>query len=584
MLAPPVFRGFFASLRASSAGLLRSSSFGAIALVTLAACGATTRTENTGTGGEGGDTWGQGPGVGGAGAGGAGAGAGGSGVGAGPNDLQSLEHIDLGDIALNSLQPFEVPDRALGLTVAVGAADVNDVVGISRLRPPSGEPVIFNYAMPGKNNLAFASYGWVGGANPQSDAANAWPMQQGQWRIALGDDDGSVTSAHVDVWIRRTKDGLFHGGVVDVNVFLAPNATTQNYVNEVLAEMFVDYAGLGLGKVTFLPLAASFTTVDDYGEYRDLLASSAGVGGTPALNLFVIGSFGSEFGQAIGVAGGIPGSPALHGTTMSGVAYMPSGNPQYDATVLRHEVGHLSGLFHTTEYSIEETDPLSDTVECPTSVMQSNPDTCPDVTNTMFPIAYGALELTEAQKRVLHGSALYRGILEEGGQPAPPEPAPTGGKFTAPLPPLAPEPPFALAATRRPNKPLPAKPTTLERVLGAVWCAHGKADYEALAIRVAGRAAPSTLRALVIDDKASELIRARALGAYVRISQGDERARALTLAETLATRENASTDLRVSALRSLARFAPSAARRSAATTAQSGDPVVRSVAWSLRGK
>ncbi|MDI1481423.1 hypothetical protein [Polyangium sp. y55x31] len=577
MLAPTAFRGLSACLRASSAGVVRSSFFAGIALVTLAACGATTRTENPGAGGEGGETWSAGPGVGGAGAGGAG------GTGAGPSGLQSLEHIDLGEIPLNTLQPFDVPDRALGLTVAVGAADVNDVVGISRLRPPSGEPVIFNYAMPDKTNLAFANYGWVGGANPQSDAANAWPMQQGQWRIALGDDDGSLKSAHVDVWIRRTKDGLFHGGVVDVNVFIAPNASTQNYVNQVLSDMFVDYAGLGLGKVTFLPLAANFTTVDDYNEYRNLLASSAGAGDAPALNLFVIGSFGSEFGQAIGVAGGIPGSPALHGTTMSGVAYMPSGNPQYDATVLRHEVGHLSGLFHTTEFSVEETDPLSDTDECPTSVIQSNPDNCPDITNTMFPIAYGALDLTEAQKRVLQGSALYRGILEQGAEPAPPLP-PSGAKVASPPSPLAPEPPFAIVATRRPNKPLPANPSSLERVLGAVWCAHGKGDYEALAIRIAGAAAPSTLRALVLDDKASELIRARALGAYVRVSQGDERTRATKLAETLATQETASTDLRVAALRSLARFAPSKARQSAATAAQSGDPVVRSVAWNLRGK
>ncbi|HVK63686.1 MAG TPA: hypothetical protein VM694_04400 [Polyangium sp.] len=581
MLAPTAFRGLSAFLRASSAGVLRSSFFSAIALITLAACGSTTRTETPGTGGEGGETWTAGPGVGGAG----GIGAGGAGgVGAGPSGPYSLEHIDLGDVALNMLQPFEVPDRALGLTVTVGAADLNDVVGISRLRPPMGDPVIFNYAMAGKNTLAFANYGWVGGASPQSDGPDAWPMQQGQWRIALGDDDGTVKSAHVDVWIRRTKDGLFHGGVVDVNVFLAPNSTTQNYVNQVLSEMFVDYAGLGLGKVTFLPLDGSFTNVGTYNEYRTLLASSSGAGSAPALNLFVIGSFGSEFGQAIGVAGGIPGSTVLHGTTMSGVAYMPSGNPQYDASVLRHEVGHLSGLFHTTEFSVEETDPLSDTVECPTSVMQSNPDNCPDVTNTMFPIAYGALELTEAQKRVLHGSALYRGILEEGGQPTPPEQPPTGGKFAPPLPPLAPEPPFAVAATRRPNKPLPAKPTTLERVLGGVWCAHGQGDYEALALRIAGASAPLTLRTLVLDDKASELIRARALGAYVRVAQGNERTRAVTLAETLATQETTSTDLRVAALRSLARFAPSQARQSAATAAQSEDPVVRAFAWTLRGK
>ena len=122
------------------------------------------------------------------------------------------------------------------------------------------------------------------------------------------------------------------------------------------------------------------------------------------------------------------------------------------------------------------------------------------------------------------------------------------------------------------------------RTFGAVWCAHGKGDYEALALRIAGAAAPGTLRALVVDDTASELIRARALGAYVRVAQGVERARALELAGTLANRENASTDLRVAALRSLARFAPEQARRSAVTAAQSGDPVVQAVARTVRSK
>ncbi len=516
--------------------------------------------------------------------GGAGQGGAGAGTGAGPSDLQALTYIDLGDLDLNSLQPFEVPDRTIGLTVAVGAPDVNEVVGITRLRPPSGDPVIFNYALPGKNNLAFANYGWVGGASPQSDAANAWPMQEGPWRIALGDDDGSILNARVHLWIRRTKDGLFHGGVVDVNVFLAPDTASQNYVNQVLSEMFVDYAGLGLGKVSYFDSGPASTTIDTFDEYRNLLASSAGVADAPALNLFVIGSFGVEFGQAIGIAGGIPGSPALHGTTMSGVAYMPSGNPQYDASVLRHEVGHLAGLFHTTEFSVEETDPLSDTDECAPSVIGSNPDNCPDITNTMFPIAYGALDLTEAQKRVLHGSALYRGILEQGGEPAPSLPPSSGAKVSTPPAPLAPELPSAIVATRRPNKPLPVKPTSLERVLGATWCGHGKGDYEALVIRLAGVSAPNILRALVIDETASELMRARALGAYVRASQGAERTRAITLAETLATRENASTDLRVSALRSLARFEPSRMRVSAVVAAQSDDTVVRDVARRLHTK
>ena len=515
-------------------------------------------------------------------------GVGGAGGSTGAGDpwatVQALTHVDLGDVSLNALTSFEVPDRVLGLTFAVDAGKDSELVGVTRLRPPLGEPVIFNYAIANKTLQTFFGYHWLGAANPQSDLPAAWPVQSGQWRIALGDDDGSLSSAHVHLWVRRTNDGLFHGGIVDVNVFLAPNSTTQGYVNQVIDSMFADYAGLGLGNVKFLPLDAGFTVVGNQAEYRAMLASSLGAGDAPAINLFVIGSFGAEFGQAIGIAGGIPGAPALHGTNMSGVAYMPSGNPQYDATVLRHEVGHLAGLFHTTEFSVEATDPLGDTSECPTATIQATPDMCPDVTNTMFPIAFGATEITAAQRRVMHGSALYRGILEQGGQPASPLPPLSPAKANVP----APSEFFASsdvsasgtsgASMYRPDKPMPISPSPLERILGAVWCSHGGGDYEGLAIRVAQTTSISALRAIVEDESKPGIMRARALPAYLRASSGAEREEGLALATALATREGASTDLRIAALFSLRRFASERASLSAKVVTHSDDAVLRAVA------
>ena len=381
-----------------------------------------TATSNGSTGGAGGDpaTTSSTSGAGGEGAGGAG-GAGGADPWAGP--VENLKELDLGTVSLNVIKTFPIPDRTLGFTVLATAPVPTEVIGIATLRPPVGSNVITNFAMAGHQNQAFGNYGWVAAADPQSDSSDAMPVVPGAWKLKLGDDDASINTAHVSVWVRRTEDGQFHGGVMDVNVFVAPGAGVgQNYMGQVLDGMF-PYVGLGLGTVSYYALDASHDVINDHAEYQAVLAASAGVGSAPALNLFVVADFGDgEFGGAIGVAGGVPGSAVEHGTHLSGVAYQPSGNAGYDATVLMHEVGHLGGLFHTTEFQITETDPLADTAVCPAATIQSNPDACPDKSNVMFPIAYGATSFTGSQLAVLHGSGLYRGALVQGGPPGPPLP------------------------------------------------------------------------------------------------------------------------------------------------------------------
>jgi hypothetical protein len=291
--------------------------------------------------------------------------------------------------------------------------------------------------------------------------------------------------------------------------------------------------------------------------------------------MFVISKFGTDFSQAIGVAGGIPGSPTVNGTTISGVAYQPSGDPSYDVTVLRHEIGHLAGLFHTTEFATTDTDPISDTLECVAATIQATPEKCPDVVNTMFPIAFGNTELSDAQKRVIQGSALYRGVFAAGGSPDP------ASSAVAPKSSDAKSAPFYVNFS---DKPMPTNPTPLERVLGGVWCAHAGADYEALAVRVAGASAVDALRTLTLDETRADVVRARALGAYSRVAVGAERTRALDLAEDLARAANASTDLRIAALDTLDRFDPVRAKSVSIVLSGTTNPLLREVTQRLRMK
>lgn len=574
---------------------------GGAALVAIAAsaCGGSdVEVHRYSSGGDGGDSS---VGVGGAGgststSSASGGGGSGTGAGGGLSDacgpIGDIGSMSLGDVQLGIGKAFTICDNTVGFTSLVTAPKEGDLIGVARLKPPVGGSVLLNFAMANHATAVFANYGWVLAANPQSNSTDAFPVKGGKWAITLGDSDGTIPAANASVWYRRTVDGAFHGGVVDVNVFIAPNAATQSYVSTVLDNMF-PFGGLELGAVQFFALDASYSIVSSQQELATMLKQSASIPTMPALNLFVIGDFGQQFGDAIGVAGGIPGSPMQHGTGRSGLAYQPSGDPKYDASVLRHETGHVTGLFHTTEYSIDETDPIDDTPSCSPNVMQATPDKCPDTANEMFPIAFGSFTFTPQQEIVIHGSMLYRGIAQDGGLPVPAQPAvlPAGA---APLSPLGPETDAASAEAsmaRRVHGPSRAPKDSLERVLSSVWCAHGGADYTDLAVRMAGpsdASRASRLRELAEDSSAFPLVRARALKAYVRAAASASAAApsafnaALTLASSVARDERAGTDLRVAALRALAAADAGSALSAKAAALVTKDPIVRAAALEVQ--
>jgi hypothetical protein len=91
-------------------------------------------------------------------------------------------------------------------------------------------------------------------------------------------------------------------------------------------------------------------------ELQQLFASSKGMQGS-SLNLFLVRKLESSAipgGEVLGMAGGIPGPPGIHGTVHSGVAlsmemacYEDYGyNP---AHTMAHEMGHYLGLSHNLE-------------------------------------------------------------------------------------------------------------------------------------------------------------------------------------------------------------------------------------------
>ncbi|MBM4356889.1 MAG: hypothetical protein FJ096_02145 [Deltaproteobacteria bacterium] len=408
----------------------------------------------------------------------------------------SFEEVVLGNKNVNEPFTFEVPPNTLGFTVVVKAPQPYGRMGVRRIESPAKELVVDNYRIKG-TGWEYSWYGLTAAGVPQSDAMSSMPaVLPGPWSVTLGDPYSGGTSGTVSVWFRTSSDGEFHGGFVDVNVFRTSNAASTPYLDNILAKAFNGWAGMALGKVTYYPLEGSFAVVDG-NNYLPLIEKSAAAKTIPALNIFVIEEFSGDLKNALGIAAGIPGVGIAPGSTASGVVVMPTADPDLDAEVLKHESGHLSGLFHTTEIDGSATDPLGDTVSCK-SVEQQGLG-CPDSVNIMFPFANAAAtEFSPMQLKVLRSATLYRGALDSigmGNKSLPPQAAtPNPGSY----------PTIALATGAWRTHVTP----DVADLLAAHWCHDGNhVNHAAVAGRFASKA---DLAAVAADLSAPAWLRARA--------------------------------------------------------------------------
>lgn len=340
---------------------------------------------------------------------------------------QPLSVVDLGTVMPGTPVTFEIPAGTLGFHITAESKGGDQALSVKDVRAPSGE-LVHRDATPfqGVHATSETFFGFFAAAQvPQSNHPDAMPtVTPGTWTVVFG---GSQP-VHGLVQIQSTPDGAFHGGNLDLHVYIprgmviGPSAQTiaaggawSNSEMRGRIEAFFsateDLYGLHNGTVQFHDIPAKYTEVSD-DELGDVFKESRVAGPGQALHVF--------FGNAApdsewwGIASGIPGAANAPGSDEAGIAIamIEEADAEMEGFVLAHEAGHYFGLNHTTEFSRGLRDPLEDTPQCD-GINPNDPRTlqnCPDFANIMFPA--GAVTppvvASPMQQRVMAGSPIYK--------------------------------------------------------------------------------------------------------------------------------------------------------------------------------
>jgi hypothetical protein len=402
---------------------------------------------------------------------------------------------------------FDIPDNTLGFTAVARVPTTGEIVGFYSLEAPDGALLVNEFVIEG-TSFGFIHLGAEAMNVPMTDDAQAMPPMTGTWTVFPYADSGEVD---LSIWRRQTLDGAFHGGVIDVNVFIVADAVTEAYALGVIDEAFDDFAGLGVGTVTFSTLPDEFSVLDDT-NYLAVLEETAGAAGKPAVNLVYTHDLSNP--GALGYSASAPGLPLVHGTQISGLVMIDSGQSK-DALTLRHEMGHFAGLSHTSEAEPGVGDRLGDTPFCDNVNVQQLG--CPDVDYLLFPYAIPGSRylVSPLQTKVIQASPIYRGAVEP------------GGGYAEPLGRAPVDEAVAIRAERaRSSGGVEAVDVSWQgrhamsvaRFASAHWCGHHAAGAPApdpLAL-LRGLASDAELWSLAADAGAPPYVRARAMRAAGR--------------------------------------------------------------------
>jgi hypothetical protein len=274
----------------------------------------------------------------------------------------------------------------------------------------------------------------VGGiaAGTWSFVANDWAYECFRFPSLCAGTSGTNSSDYqVHVILKRAGTGTKNvpaTGTLDLAVHMVDSTAAPTQVGIVAADALTNPrlqrfvrqigrllsgGGVCLGSVTFYDSPtwardafATGVNASDSGFGGSLAQLSALSGPepagvtTPRLHLFLVSrilSSSTNGTSVVGIDGTIPGPGAVNGTVRSGAAVSMEnilaeqgsaagacGSPDLDigcgadftAYVAAHEAGHFLGLYHVTESTGADHDPMADTPRCACSLCASTPADC----------------------------------------------------------------------------------------------------------------------------------------------------------------------------------------------------------------
>lgn len=365
---------------------------------------------------------------------------------------RSIHVVSLGPLVPGVPLEFDVPAGTLGFTLSV-VSDATEL-GIRSLTTPSGRAAVTDFTPEGgtrpigRGTRGAATVGMPASTRSVSDAA---PLS-GRWTATIEGPAG----APVTLRLQTTADGAFHGGVLDLDVYVPdglivhdpdpPHAVVPGRASEDpclsrRVQLFFGFleklVGIRGGDVRFHRIDASYRSATS-GNARAALLSAAredrrglaivltnemsygngGAKGGDAKGGTAGDGADSLLGYSVGLPGMVDAAGQPHGAI--GVALGPDVPAKDDALTILHELGHFAGLMHTTDD--DAVDLFEDTPSC-TNVGKQ----CPDATNLMaFSGPLGGIVLSPSQVRVMRGSPFFRATRSGSG--ATPQSSPKDAK------------------------------------------------------------------------------------------------------------------------------------------------------------
>ncbi|MCC6748173.1 MAG: hypothetical protein IT371_10970 [Deltaproteobacteria bacterium] len=281
----------------------------------------------------------------------------------------------LGAFKAGEVKGFDLPPHATSFVLTTEVGSASEAGLVARLADPTGNVLV----EPTGDSCKF--YSSATRYYPAEQVANLYYPNVPTLKITPGIHTYQVVATKMDLPVTvklTTKLGTAQKGTLNINWFFlnlqgtcipgptlnAATAATHAWFRTVGTNMrsILKNAGLTIGYETFHDLnspALDVIEVPEQGQPRELqsLFASSRALALPSLNIFFVREIKSTTlgGMVLGISGGIPGPPGIHGTASSGIAMSMQTaclekNSSYNpAHTLAHEIGHYLGLFHNQE-------------------------------------------------------------------------------------------------------------------------------------------------------------------------------------------------------------------------------------------